>query len=527
MKQHNSPAVRLIPMFVGLTTLAMLIVNGCAPPGMTGAKPSSTAPHVGTMTTHLGDVSQAVAVTGALVALNDVPLSIKQAGRLTAVYFHNGDYIKAGQVVARIDPTDLISAERQDEATVAANRAGVADAEAAYQKQLTTTRAGIYSADAAYTQQVASSSSAVRSAQSSLDSAKANLSLVQEGDRPEDRTKTNASLASAQANYNKAKADYARYEKLHNAGALSDADMDEYKNALDTTDASLKSAEASVTAEVNGSRSQDIAQAREKVRQAKETLQQAIAARSTDAVRKADVETARAGVADNAVKLAAIKSAQATLQQSLAVLAVAQQAVRDAVVISPVSGYASGRAAEPGQIVTSATTLMHVISLANIYYEPSVPNDQIASIRIGQNVAVTIDAYPDRTFTGTVTRIYPDSSSTTRSISIQVSMANEGGLLRPGMYARGSITTTMHKNVVLAPVGAVATDPGSGQSYVYMVESNVAHKRAVKSGITSADGSVIEVSGVPSGAQVIVDGLNGLADGQAVSASAASAGVVQ
>jgi len=478
------------------------------------------------MKTHIGDVSQSVSVTGALVALNDVPLSIKQAGRLTAVYFHNGDYIKAGQLVARIDTIDLISAEREDEDTVAANRAGLADAEAAYQKQLTTTTAGIYSAKAAYAQQVASSSSAVRSAQSSLDSAKANFSLVLEGDRPEDRTKTNASLASAQANYDKAKADYGRYEKLHNAGAISDADMDEYKNALDTTDASLKSAEASVTAEVNGSRIQEIAQAREKVRQAEETLQQAIAARATDDVKKADVETAQAGIGDNAVKLAAINSARATLQQSLDVLAVAQQAVRDALVVSPVSGYASGRAAEPGQIVTSATTLMHVISLANIYYEPSVPNDQIASIRIGQQVAVTVDAYPNKTFNGTVTRIYPDSSATTRSISIQVSMADEGGLLRPGMYAGGSITTTINKNVVLAPVAAVTTDPGSGPSYVYVVENNVAHKRAVKSGITSADGSVIEVSGVPSGAQVIVDGLNGLADGQTVSASAASAGVV-
>jgi HlyD family secretion protein len=491
------------------------------------AKAASDAPHVGTMATRLGDVSQTVTVTGALAALNDVPLSIKQAGRLSAVYFHNGDYVKAGQVVARIDPTDLISAVREDEATVAANRAGVADAEAAYRKQLTSTQTGIVSAQAAYAQQVATSSSSVRSAQSALAGAQANLSEILEGDRPEDRAKTNASLVSAQANYKKAQADYSRYQQLHNAGAISDADMDQYKNALDTADASLKSAEASVAAQVNGNRRQDIAQAQEKVRQARETLRQQVAARSTDAVKKADLETARAGVADNAVKLAAVQSAQATLQQSLAALAVAQQAVRDSAVVSPVSGYVSGRAAEPGQMVTSSATLLHVISLVDIYYEPSVPNDQITAIHVGQPISVTIDALPGKTFTGTVSRIYPESSSTTRSVSIRVSLPNEGGFLRPGMYARGLVATAVHKNVVLAPVGAIATDSSSGQSYVYVVENDVAHKRAVTPGIASADGSVIEVGGIPSGAQVIVDGLNGMADGQKVTAAPASAGVVQ
>lgn len=528
MKRYRICAGRLLPALLALSAGSVFLVSGCAPPGMTSAaKTTSAAPHVGTVATHLGDVSQTVMVTGALVALNDVPLSIKQSGRLSAVYFHNGDYVKAGQVVARIDPTDLISAVREDEAVVAANRAGVANALAAYRKQITSTRTGIDSAQAAYVQQVAMSSSAVRSAQSVLASAQANLSEVLEGDRPEDRAKTNASLVSAQANYKKAQADYARYQQLHNAGAISDADMDQYKNSLDTADASLKSAEASVTAQVVGNRRQDIAQAREKVRQANETLRQQIAARAADAVKKADLETAQAGVADNAVKLAAIQSAQATLQQSLAALAVAQQAVRDSAVVSPVSGDVSGRAAEPGQMVTSSATLLHVISLSDIYYEPSVPNDQIASIRVGQPVSITVDALSGKTFTGTVTRIYPESSSTTRSVSIRVSLSNEGGILRPGMYAHGQIATAVHKNVVLAPVGAIVTDPNGGQTSVYVVENNVAHKRSVTTGIASADGSVIEISGVPSGAQLIVDGLNGMADGQKVDPSAASATVVQ
>jgi len=516
MKIRGKAAVWRHSILFAFSVLTVVAMTGCGP--RREAAKSIEPPNVGTQTTQLGNISQTVAVTGALVALKDVPLAVKQGGRLTEVPFHDGDLVSAGQIVARIDPTDLLSAVREDEAAVASNRASVENAKAAYQKQLASTRTGIDSAQAAYQQQVAQSSAEVRSAQSALESAKANLSEVQEGDRPEDRLKTQASLASAQANQKKAQADYKRYVKLHNAGAISDADMDEYSNALDTAEADLKSAQASVTLQQNGNRRQDIAQAEQKVAQAEATLGQAIAARATDAVKKADLEAAQAGVADNEVKLANIKSAQATLQQAIATLAVATQAVQDALVVSPITGFVSGRSAEPGQVVTSSTTLLHIISLDSVYYEPSVPNSQIASIKLSQPVQVSVDALPGKTFRGVVDRIYPESSSATRSVSIR----DANGLLRPGMYANGMIATSVHEGVILVPSGAVVEDTVTGTSSVYVVDSSITHKRTVKRGITSADGTLVEVTGVPVGAQVVVDGLTGIADGQKVTATPAS-----
>jgi RND family efflux transporter MFP subunit len=509
-------------MFLVAAALAMA---GCSPHRETAK--SVDPPNVGTQLTRLGDISQTVAVTGALVALGDVPLSAKQGGRLTDVSFHDGDHVTAGQVVARIDPTDLLSAVREDEAAVASNRANLENARAAYEKQLASTRTGIVSASAAYQQQVAQSSAEVRSARAALESARANLSEVQEGDRPEERLKTQASLSSAQANYKKAQADYKRYDKLHNAGAISDADMDKYRNALDTAEADMNSAQASLTLQLNGNRRQDIAQAQQKVLQAEETLRKAEAARATDAVRKADLEAAKAAVADNDVKRANIKSAQALLEQSIATLAVARQAVRDAVIVSPISGFVSGRAAEPGQVVSSGSTLLHIVSLDNVYYEPSVPNSQIAAIRPGQPVEVTVDALPGKTFKGTVSRVYPESSSTTRSVSIRVTLPNANGSLRPAMYAKGLIATTAHKGVILAPSAAVVDDPGTGSSSVYVVDNGVARKRMVKRGIASADGTLVEITGVPSGTQTVVDGLTGIADGQKVTASPVSLDTVR
>jgi RND family efflux transporter MFP subunit len=505
---------------LAVTAASVLALAGCAPRPQAAQVP--TAVNVGTQTTRYGDVSATVAVTGALAALSDVPLSPKQGGRLIEVCFNNGDAVKAGQVVARIDPTDLLSTEREDEAAVAIAQASLQNAQAAYQKQLTSTQADIDSARAAYNQQVAQSSAEVVSAQSALASAQANLSEVQEGDRPEERVKTQSSLASAQANYDKALADYKRYEKLHNAGAISDQDMDQYSSALKTDQADLDSAKASITEQIHGNRSQDIRQAQEKVRQAEETLRQDVAARATDAVKKANLETALAEVSDNAVKLAEVKSALASVQQAVATLAVARQAVSDAKVVSPFSGVVYSRSADPGQIIASGATLLHVVSLDSVYFEPSAPDTQISAVHVGQQVDVSVDAYPDRIFQGMVTRIYPESSSSSRSVPIRVSLNNAVNLLKPGMYARALIVTSAHRDVVLAPVNAIVDEAGDG-SYVYTVENGVAHKRRAVKGIVSSDGSLIEVKGVPAGASLIVDGLTGIADGQRVAATPASA----
>jgi RND family efflux transporter MFP subunit len=447
---------------------------------------------------------------------------MKQGGRLVLVAFHNGDFVKAGSVVARIDPIDLLSTVREDEAAVASNRASLDNAKAAYEKQLTSTKTTINSAKAAYEQQVAQSESTVQSARAALKSANESLSEEVEGDREEQRTETQASLDTAQANFKKAKTELERYKQLHNAGAISDSDMDTYQNNYDTAEASLKSAKAAAAMQERGNRRQDIAQSQQKVLQAEETLRQAIAARATDKEKKADLEAALAGVADNKVKLAQIKSAQATLNQSLATLAIAKQAIKDAVLTSPISGFAYNRSAEPGQIVTSGTTLINIVSLDNIYYEPAIPNSQMDAVHLGQPVQVNVDTYPSKTFLGSITRIYPQSSSSNRSVSIRVSISNSNRLLRPGNYASGIITTALHRHVILVPSAAVQDNTDASGSYVYVVENGIAHQRAVTKGITSAKGDIVEVKGISAGSQVIVDGLTGMADGQKVTSFAAS-----
>lgn len=510
--------------FAVLTTIAL---NGCKPPATPDAskKPAGNVPAVViTEVARAGDVAQTVSVTGSLVALHDIALSAKQGGRLIDMTVREGDQLAAGQILARVAATDLESQVRAAEASVQSARAKLEQTRSAYQQQMVNTEAAIASARAAYDQQVATSSAQVRSTQSALAAARANLSTLQEGARPEERQQTHAALVSAQANFKKAQADANRYEKLHNAGAVSDAEMDQYVNAQDVAQANLNSAQAALRLQEEGNRRQDVEQAQERVRQAEETLRQAQAARATDDVKKADLQTALANRAQNQVKLADIQAAQAGVQQAQNTLDIAIQAVKDTIVRSPINGVVSARSAEPGQIVTSATVLLHVIALGDVYFEPTVSDSAIGDIRVGQGVQARIDAFPGRTFQGVVTRIYPQGSATSRTVSLRVTLSNMRGLLHPNMYAQGDITTAIHHNAILIPRKALVQKPfgsldGSEQSFVFTVDNGVAHQHHVTPGLTAEKGDWIEVKELPASSTLVVLGQNSLQDGQKVTVS--------
>ena len=525
MNELTLPSLKLLSKLKCLSpVLVSLAVVSCGPmkdPSLP-ASAEKRAPTVTVQKARLGDVSQVVTVTGSLVALEDVSLSAKQSGRLTEVLVREGDTVKVGQVLARVDDTDLRSQLRSSEAAVTSAGAKLEQAQAAYAQQLAQTDASIDSAQAALNQQTATSAAQVRSAESKLASAKAALSTVLEGARPEERKQTEAALASAEASCRKAESDLRRYKKLHDAGAISDAEYDKYVNSRDVALADLNSKRAALRLQQEGNRRQDIQQARETVKQAEEALQQANAARATDEVKKADLRTAIAARRQNNVKLADIDAAKASLQEAISAVAIAQQALGDAVVRSPIAGRVSERTAEPGQVISSATTLLHVVSLNTVFFEPAVAGSDLASIKVGQPVSLRVDTYPDQTFLGSVTKIYPQSSSETRTTSLRVTLPNSDGKLRPNMFAQGTIIVQTHRSITIVPIAAVITKADKQQ--VLVVEGGIAHVRNVAIGLSTDKGLSIEVRGLSPGASVITSGQDGVEDGQKVQAAEQTAG---
>ena len=90
-------------------------------------------------------------------------------------------------------------------------------------------------------------------------------------------------------------------------------------------------------------------------------------------------------------------------------------------------------------------------------------------IRIGQQAIITTDAYPGRTFAGSIQRVAPLIRETSRQARVEIEVPNPDHLLKPGMFIRAQVEFATHENVTLAPFSAIVRR--SGQEGVFLVEA--------------------------------------------------------
>jgi len=128
-------------------------------------------------------------------------------------------------------------------------------------------------------------------------------------------------------------------------------------------------------------------------------------------------------------------------------------------------------------------------------------------------MTLTVEAFPDRSFTGRVVRIGPSLNEQTRALTVEAEVSNSGNLLRPGMFAKSQLITSTNAPAVMVPARAVLTIAGLSKAFV--IENGKAVERLVKTGLT--DGDLIEiVEGVKEGEIVATSNLDKLQTGSAV-----------
>lgn len=470
-----SPTLRLPRSLalLGVALLLLLPVTGCGASRPPAAAPdSATAAPVEVQKTRIGTVSRVVEVTGSLKARQEIPLASRRDGRVAEVRVREGDRVSAGQVVARLEDTDARAQVGTAEAAVASARAQVAQAEAAWRQQVATTRATIATAT------------------SNLAAAQARLSQVRSGARRQEIGQAETAVAIARSNFDRAQADYGRYARLGKAGAAADVDVERQRANRDVCAQQLRAAEQALSLLKEGARVQEVEQATQGARQAEEALRQARAGAAQDDVRQAEITTARAA-----------------LQQAANSLAIARQALADTTITAPVAGRVSARAAEPGQVVATGVPMLKLVSSGGVYFEPSVPETDFGLLKVGQRVAVHVDAAPAHVVQGHVTRLSPSGQAAGRSFAVRIDLADPRGLLYPAMFARGRIEVERRSGCVLAPRDAVV----GGR--VFEVVDGQARALAVDGGLPAEDPAWIEVPHLSHGALVVVAGHRNLKDG--------------
>jgi RND family efflux transporter MFP subunit len=130
-------------------------------------------------------------------------------------------------------------------------------------------------------------------------------------------------------------------------------------------------------------------------------------------------------------------------------------------------------------------------------------------------VRFKVDGFAQRAFAGRVARINPTTEAGSRSMLVYVSVDNSDGVLRGGMFAKGSITTEKSAPGAVVPIAAVRSE--KGQQVVYTIEADKVVSRPVTLGLRNDDEGLAQVtSGLAEGASVIVAKLDGVKPGARV-----------
>ncbi len=170
---------------------------------------------------------------------------------------------------------------------------------------------------------------------------------------------------------------------------------------------------------------------------------------------------------------------------------------------SPLEGTVIRKDVQEGQYVEEGTVLYELADLRRVWCVFDVYENDLRFVRTGMAVAITTDAYPGETFTGTVTLVEPTLNPETRTVRVRTELANPGGRLKPNMFVNGRIAAPA-AHVLAVPTGSILS---TGKRAVVWVETgeNRFSPRTIVTG-ASADGFTEVLSGLHAGEMIAATG---------------------
>ena len=190
----------------------------------------------------------------------------------------------------------------------------------------------------------------------------------------------------------------------------------------------------------------------------------------------------------------------------------------DTVILSPIAGSVIGKPLSAGELVAQGvnnpTVIMTVADMSQMQIEASVDQTDIGKIAMGQKVTFTVDAYPNKEFSGVVTTISRKAvvSQNVTYYPVTIDVTNAENLLNPGMVARVSITVSESKGVLTLPLSAIRSDK-SGKFVVVADASGQTRNDPITTGNTGDDRVEI-ISGLNEGDKVVLTQIKVQSPGQ-------------
>jgi len=170
---------------------------------------------------------------------------------------------------------------------------------------------------------------------------------------------------------------------------------------------------------------------------------------------------------------------------------------------SPIDGIVVERNATIGASVGTDANVFKIIDLSQVWIDANVFEKDLQRVKPGQEVRLTVPAFPQVTFTGKVIFVDNVVDPDTRTVKVRTEVANPDGRLKPDMFANVQIVTDLNRAAISIPQAAVLND--EGKTVVFVVDGNGYKKRQVQAGIQNNDRVEI-VDGLSAGDKVVVKG---------------------
>jgi len=176
---------------------------------------------------------------------------------------------------------------------------------------------------------------------------------------------------------------------------------------------------------------------------------------------------------------------------------------KDLTFYSPITGFVSDRKAFPQTSVTPDTELYTVSDLSAVWAVADIYEYEVPFVHVGQRVSLTLSYYPGKTYTGTISYIYPTVDSQTRTVKARIEISNPEFALKPQMFADAALHVN-YGTKILVPQEAVLNS--GTEQHVFVVHSGgVFEPRRVTIGPVM-DGNAVILSGLKAGETIVVAG---------------------
>ncbi|GAB4500874.1 MAG: hypothetical protein Fur0035_04140 [Anaerolineales bacterium] len=405
--------------------------------------------------------SGALSASGTVEAVQ-IAIAPEIAGRVAEVLVNEGDAVRAGDVLLRLDGT-LLEAQKNlaaagldtAKSAAAAADAAVASAQAQYdlaliaalnEQKLTRLADWTSPAPTEFNQPAWYFDAAAQNAAFAAESAAAQAALTKAQDALKfvQEKATSAGFLAAETRLATARAAFQVASDVLAKTSSADQELrDAAQRALDDAKSELTDAQKAYDDVVTTSGAADVLQARADLAVAQE---------------RADLSADRLRALQTGVNAPKVIAAQKALDQAKAVAAQAQSAIRQAeanlaliqaqaaklTVSAPADGVILSRSIEPGEVANPGSIVLTLGKLSDLTLTVYVPEDRYGEISLGQAVDVTVDSFPGEVFAATVTHIADRAEFTPRNVqtadgrkttvfAIKLSLADPQGKLKPGM----------------------------------------------------------------------------------------------